>query len=252
MAGRPTLWHIAVSHYSEKARWALEHKGVAHVRRAPVPGTHIPIALWLTGGAHSTFPVLEMDGERVGDSSAIIAALERSRPDPPLYPADPEQRTRALALEEFFDEELGPHVRLLVFHELSDDPERFTAFAAASAPAPLARAGAALGGYARSYTQLRFGVRDKGAADLARARIPAAFDRLEEELDGRDHLVGEDFSVADLTAAALFYPLVLPPEGPTPTELPDAFMEFRASQADRPGFRWVERTYARYRVAMSP
>ncbi len=30
----PTLWHISVSHYSEKARWALDHKQVPHKRRA--------------------------------------------------------------------------------------------------------------------------------------------------------------------------------------------------------------------------
>ena len=35
---RPTLWQITISHYSEKARWALEHKEIAHVRRAPLPG----------------------------------------------------------------------------------------------------------------------------------------------------------------------------------------------------------------------
>jgi glutathione S-transferase len=34
----PTLWQIRISHYSEKARWALDHKGVHHVRREPLPG----------------------------------------------------------------------------------------------------------------------------------------------------------------------------------------------------------------------
>ena len=39
----PTLWHIEISHFSEKARWALAWKGVEHRRRSPLPGTHIPI-----------------------------------------------------------------------------------------------------------------------------------------------------------------------------------------------------------------
>ena len=30
---KPVLWHIPVSHYSEKARWALAHKGIEHERR---------------------------------------------------------------------------------------------------------------------------------------------------------------------------------------------------------------------------
>src|SRR3954449_13512521 len=121
--GDSILWHIVISHYSEKARWALAHKGLDPVLRAPPPGLHIPIALWLTRGRHFTFPVLELDGERIGDSTAIIAALERRFPDPPLYPEDPEERRRALALEDWFDEELGPFVRRAAFHELRRDPE---------------------------------------------------------------------------------------------------------------------------------
>ena len=39
---KPVLWHIPISHYSEKARWALACKGVEHERRAPLPGAHIP------------------------------------------------------------------------------------------------------------------------------------------------------------------------------------------------------------------
>ena len=125
----PVLWHIPVSHYSEKARWALAHKRVEHQRHALIPGAHMAIALWLTRGAQKTFPVLGLEGRNVGDSTAIIAALEQRFADPPLYPSDPAERARALELEEFFDEELGPHIRLLAWHELRTD--RITAVAAA-------------------------------------------------------------------------------------------------------------------------
>jgi len=77
---RPTLWQIDISHYSEKARWALEYKGVDHGRRSALPGSHIPIALFLTRGAQPTMPVLRIDGENVGDSTAIIATLEARFP----------------------------------------------------------------------------------------------------------------------------------------------------------------------------
>src|ERR671937_2963936 len=116
------LWHIEISHYNEKARWALDLKGVDHERRTPTPGPHMLVALWLTRGRHKTFPLLEFDREAIGDSTAIIAALERRFPEPPLYPSDPGERRRALELEEFFDEELGPHARLLAFHEATRDP----------------------------------------------------------------------------------------------------------------------------------
>jgi glutathione S-transferase len=88
------------------------------------------------------------------------------------------------------------------------------------------------------------------AAAVARsvARMHAALDRLERELDGRSHLVGDAFSVADLTAAALFVPLVRPPEFPYPhARLPESAHALRNGLADRPGFRWVEETYRRHR-----
>jgi glutathione S-transferase len=246
----PRLWHIAVSHFSEKARWALDYKEIPHRRRAVVvPGTHIPTSLWLTRGASYTFPVLEIDGRRIGDSTEIIAVLEGTFPEPPLYPADPVQRRRALELEDFFDEELGPHLRLLAFHELGKDPERFKAVIERTAPGPLTRIGGGAVAYARTYTGLRFGVRDEEAAALARTKIVAALDRLEAELGSGEYLVGDSFGVADLTAAALFYPLVLPAEGPLPaTEVPPAGLEsFRAPLRERSGCRWVEEMFRRHR-----
>ena len=90
MSELPTLWHIPVSHYSEKARWALAYKGVEHVRRSPPPGAHMALALWLTRGSSYTFPVLSVDRRNIDDSTAIIAELERRDPEAPLYPEDPE------------------------------------------------------------------------------------------------------------------------------------------------------------------
>ena len=246
----PTLWHISVSHYSEKARWALDHKQVPHKRRAvSIPGLHIPASMLLTGGASHTFPVLEIDGRAIGDSSEIIAALEERHPEPPLYPDDREQRRRALELEDFFDEELGPHIRLLAFHELSKDPERFEAVIARTTPGPVARLGSGAVTYARTYTGLRFGVRDEGAAELARTKIVAALDRLEAELGSNEYLAGDSFSVADLTAASLFFPLVLPDEGPVPTDEPPpaGIASFRAPLEERPGYRWVGEIFRKHR-----
>ncbi len=76
-------------------------------------------------------------------------------------------------------------------------------------------------------------------------------DRLEAELQPNGYLVGESFSVADLTAASLFYPAVLPPEFPYPlvAEVPEPGREFIAGLAERPGGRWVADMYARHRVA---
>src|SRR4029453_5771790 len=63
MATVPTLWHITISHYSEKARWALDYKAIPYRLRAPLPGAHIPVALWLGAGRQSPVPVLDLGGQ---------------------------------------------------------------------------------------------------------------------------------------------------------------------------------------------
>ena len=77
-------------------------------------------------------------------------------------------------------------------------------------------------------------------------------DRLESELGGRDYLVGDSFTVADLTAAALFFPLVRPAEAQyeLPEPLPEALVQRRSELASRPGFKWVQEMYRRHRGAV--
>jgi glutathione S-transferase len=248
---KPTLWQIEISHYAEKVRWALEYKGIDHSRRSPLPGTHIPIALVLTRGSQPTVPVLQIDGRAIGDSTEIIAALESIHPEPPLYPIDAEQRARAIELEDWFDENLGPHARLLSFYELIQEPEIFAEVAAESVPGPLGRAKPVVGAYARAFTSLRFGANSDAAAERAREAILAALDKLEAELERGEgeFLVGKGFSVADITAASLFYPVVVPAEGPLDPSLPrpPAFDRFRQSLSDRRGYKWVEETFRRHR-----
>jgi glutathione S-transferase len=165
-----TLWYIEISHYSEKVRWALDHKAIEHERRAPTPGYHIALALALTGGRHHTLPILELDGRRIGDSTAIIAALEERYPEPPLYPAAPGQRRRALELEDWFDEELGPYLRRFAFHELRRDRALFAELAAEDAPRAVARFRRTSAAYARALTALRFGAGSDRAANRARGK----------------------------------------------------------------------------------
>jgi glutathione S-transferase len=246
----PVLWHISFSHYNEKVRWALDYKGIEHRRREAVGGTHPLVALALTRGRSSTFPLLELDGQRVSDSTAIIAELERRWPEPPLYPEDASERRRALELEDWFDEELGPHLRLLVFHELSRDRDRIGTVAASQVPASLRGAPAVGAALMRAFVNLRFGVHKRDRAELAQRKVLAALDRLESELGDADYLVGDSFSVADLTAASLFYALAFPPEGPQlEIDMPEAIERFRASLKERRGYRWVEEMFRRHRRA---
>src|SRR2546421_5741511 len=115
MDATPVLWHLEISHYNEKARWALDYKGIAHVRRAVTPALQELTARRLRAGR--TVPVLEMNGRAIGDSTKIIEEIERRWPEPPLYPADPEERSRALDLEDYFDEQCGHDLRRGLFKD---------------------------------------------------------------------------------------------------------------------------------------
>ena len=117
----PLLWHIPLSHFNEKVRWALDHKGIAHRRR--VLGPNYLIRAWRATG-QGQLPILWLDGRAIHDSTRIIAALEERCPEPALYPADGELRRRALALEDELDEGLGPALRAAIVTPLfRHDPD---------------------------------------------------------------------------------------------------------------------------------
>jgi glutathione S-transferase len=241
------LWHIEVSHYNEKARWALDYKGIPHERRVPMPGLHGLSALRLTRGRHRRLPIVEIDGRRIGDSTAIIAALEQHKPDPPLYPADPEERRRALELEDWFDEELAPELRRFVWHHTLDDTEVITKTLFTEASPGRERFLRATAPIARFSVRRDYRVNAETAA-RGRERVVAAMDRLEAEIGLSGYLVGDGFTVADLTAAALFTPLVSPPERPyAPQASAPAVAELRDELTARPGGGWIYQMYARHR-----
>lgn len=82
----PLLWHIPISHFNEKVRWALDFKTIAHRRQCV--GADYLFQAWRATG-HGTLLILFLDGNAVRDSTAIIAALEQRQPEPALYPKDP-------------------------------------------------------------------------------------------------------------------------------------------------------------------
>jgi glutathione S-transferase len=242
----PVLWHLKVSHYNEKARWALDYKRIPHVRRAAFPGPHRAIARRLTGGG--TFPVLVLDGEVVGDSTRIIEALERRYPEPALYPAEPEARRRALEIEDFFDEELGPQMRLLVVsHMLPSGKLTLGAFVPDLRGARRVAARALFPLHRRRVIG-DFGI-DSVSVEHAWAKLRAAGERFREELGPRGYLVEDRFTVADLTVAALVAPAVAPEQFPYPQPQRGhpLLAELRDALAEAGLLEWSREMYARHR-----
>ena len=202
-------------------------------------------------------PILQIDGATITDSTAIIAALEARYPEPPLYPADPELRRRALELEDFFDEQLGPAARLLAFHELINEPEIFAQVAAEAVPGPLGKMKKLTGIYASTYTSLRWKAQQRrgrrGGAGQDRRR------------DGRARRrARRPATASSWSATASASPTSPPPRSSTPSSAPTrgrcprasrcrpTFERFREELSTRPAFNWVKETFRRHRHPHPP
>jgi glutathione S-transferase len=242
----PVLWQFALSHYVEKVRWALDLKQVPHVRRSLLPGLHINRIKKMTG--QTAVPVFEFNGAAIHDSSAILREVEKSWPEPPLYPSDPVERERAVELEDYLDERLGVYIRQWCY---------FLLLPYSSTVATL------FVGHSDIFHRLLFRaifprVRPRmirymniypAEAEAARQGTIAAMDRIARELQPSGYLVGDCFTVADLTAAALLWPLVMPKEFPykLPTKLPAPFAKEREQLAGHGAITWAADIYRNHR-----
>src|SRR5262249_30649378 len=115
--GENFLVTIPISHFCEKARWALDRTGVPYRERAHLQVFHI-FAVRRAGGGR-TAPVLVWDGRVLADSADILEAASAQAPSgSKLYPDDQRVAAEARELQRDFDERLGPEGRRWMYYEL--------------------------------------------------------------------------------------------------------------------------------------
>ena len=124
---------IPISHYCEKARWALERAGVPYTRAGASQVIHRFAARRAGGG--TTVPVL-VCGERVlPESAEIVDDADRRAPaDRRLYPEDEDAAAEVRELERGFDESLGPHGRRWMYDQIRSGPISSRRTAAPASP----------------------------------------------------------------------------------------------------------------------
>lgn len=116
------LFIIPASHPSIAAELMLKHKGIDYKRTDLLPVISKGV-LRAVGFSGITVPALKIDGDKVQGSRQIARELERLRPEPPLFPSDPEKRAAVEEAERFGDEELQTPVRQILWWGMKKDRE---------------------------------------------------------------------------------------------------------------------------------
>ena len=188
-------WEI--SPFCGKVRKVLRRKGIAFTVR-DYNGLLATKAASLSPAGQ--LPVLDIDGQRIQDSSAIVAYLDARVPEPALLPAAPAERALALLLEDWADESLYWFEMALRMGDPAVRP-RLAALLSAGRPDWERRLmGFVLG---RSFPKK---LRAQGIGRLPPERLHALLfghlAALEDLLAAGPWLVGSAMSIADIAVSA--------------------------------------------------
>lgn len=233
---------IPLSHYCEKARWGLDRVALPYREEAHIPLAH---RLWTKRDEKGTVPVLVHGGRRFADSTDILVHADAVAGGGALYPREAALRQEVDTLEELFDTQLGPHVRRWVYAQVLPDAALLRSVWSVGVPRAEAGLLPVIVPLARRLVRMAYRITPESAR-RSLERVRGVFAQVDDRLrDGRRFLVGERFSAADLTFAALAAPMLLPVEcraaAPTLEAVPAAMREevlrLRDTEAGRFGLR---------------
>lgn len=239
---------IGPSHYCEKARWALDLAGFSYTDDPHAPFFHVPYVK-LAGGKSST-PILKTPNGVLTDSTDILQWIQdqqasKWRP----YPEDNNAKIREL--EDEFDEVLGPHTRRLAYHHLL--PNRELALQTIGGKNPNFEIKVINALYDQCVNVMRKGMRidDEGAARSI-VKVDEVFERVAQRIsDGREYLMNDTLTAADVTFAALAAPLLLPEKYswplPTVENAPASYRDLVSKLRAHPAGQFAMRIYEQHR-----
>ncbi len=240
------LHRFPFSNFCEKALWALDYKGAFYTTSEYLPFAHMRPIRKLSG--QTAVPVLEAGGMIITGSANIVAYVDQAVGGEPLIPAEESARAKALEWQERLDE-IGPIARGAMFYDFLNDKAFFKKVLTDN------RRDRSMIGYNvlfKVMTPLLVRMLKKRApdADKLRQDVQQMLDDV-AQASSSGHLVADRFTIADLTAASILYPLFMP-EGTTGAELVKSDptgQRWLERWADHPAGVYVKATYSKFRTA---
>jgi glutathione S-transferase len=248
---------MRVSHYNEKARWALDFvdedpaSPYYYTEDAHVPGLHAIECLRASKDASSASPMVvdSKEGQIYVKSDVIVRSF-----CPQLYPTDD-----VTAMEDDLNNRLGPAVRTYAYSKLLTDQYFPQLIKMATGPEC-----ASIENFVFPYMKNTVGsglrkslqINDASVA-LSMTTIQEIFDTATKTLEKQSYLVDpKQFTAADLTFAALASPLLRPPElqafqGPDENLPPDVMTFLRELRTTKAG-QHALKMYREHRYPNSP
>jgi glutathione S-transferase len=196
MAAR--LYVIPASHPATTAALMLDFKGIPYKRTDLMPVVSKG-ALRVAGFPRVTVPALKIEGERVQGSREIAQALDRIKPEPPLFPSGPDERAAVEDAERFGDEELQHPLRQILWWGFKHEKENLRSYSAG------AKLGVPIGLAIKTGGPLvalsaRFNEATDAKARAALAALPDLLDRVDAYIvDGT--IGGQEPNAADFQIA---------------------------------------------------
>ncbi len=241
---------IPISHYCERARWALDRAGLAFVEEQHLQMLHWPWAL--ARGGTKTVPVLITEDRVLDDSKEIVAFADaHTAPDARLYPQSAAARREIEQLERDFSDPFGVESRRVMYFHFFRWGRPALEFNGGRAPRwekwllqamfPIARR------FMRGYLDV-----SQRTMESARDLVDRTFDDVAARLaKGNGYLVGDHFSAADLTFACMAAAVTAPAEYGFPLpkldEVPAVVAEVLGSYRKHPAGEFALRMFREHR-----
>lgn len=246
------LYTFAMSHYSEKIRWVLDHSHLPYEEVCMTPVFHIRPALKMGGRGQTTLPILQAGDQYVQDSSRIVLWLEQNKGQLALLPTS--DRDLILKTCEKFDQ-IGRDVARFLYANSFGSSDKHIQQLWTEHASPLQRM-VIKGAYPliRKGFERKLGIHRPGGVERARQKIEDAMTWLDVQVkhlpNHQPFLIGAKLSMADVTAASLLAPIACPAQHPIygDSAYKQAMEMATSPWRDRPALKWVRQLYSEHRL----